>query len=676
MCALVKELADEIRMMELLRGARNIVRIDEYKVLKAADRLQFTICIRMELLTPLGIVLYRLLNQNRLPFLDTHKQLLFPAERKSAIERRLRGENLSVPCAASAVAAEVILKACAYNPDDRYCTAAEMKAALQRVRGVTVDSEGNAAFAKNKLARWIGIAAASLAVVLLLIGARFLIGAPDVPTVPDVTDASDMPGSMDTLDTIDTIDTLDVPETTAAPETTETPPAVVTEARWLTELSVRQLPDKVEYSLGGTLLPSGLVLDALYSDGTVESVRTGIKCSPGTLDTPGVCEIIAEYGGMKTSFTVTVKFTSLISEGVCGDSLIWQLSEDGRLHISGTGAMEEWSNSENVPWASVRGSIRTVEVGEGVSNISAHTFTGCESLTEVILPESVLYVEIPAFAYCPSLTAIRVSADNTAYVDEDGVQFNKSKTTLVQYPAGRIDTSYTVPDGVKTIGASVFFRCGCLTSVKLPWDLRRIEIAAFQRCEALTEVELPDGLTEMGSSAFYGCHTLTEVTIPAGVRVIDLKMFYDCKNLKKVVLENPQTTFSSSGEVFKNTHPDFTLYGYANSSAQIYAEQNGHRFIALDGLVNTCGKEGSSLTYELSAGGTLTIRGTGEMEDWFNSAPWNSERSMIQRVVIEEGVTYIGDYAFSNCVNLTEITIPSTMQRIADSTGRRGKYRV
>lgn len=85
----------------------------------------------------LGIVLYRLLNNNRLPFLDNSKQLLNPNERKLAIERRIRGEALPVPCNASPSMANIILRACAFEPDARFASATEMKQALMDVANGT-----------------------------------------------------------------------------------------------------------------------------------------------------------------------------------------------------------------------------------------------------------------------------------------------------------------------------------------------------------------------------------------------------------------------------------------------------------------------------------------------------------------------------------------------------------
>ncbi len=85
----------------------------------------------------LGIVLYRLLNNNKLPFLDTDKQLLNPNERKNAVERRIKGEALPAPCQASPEMSDLILRACAPNPNARFSSAIEMKEALISVANGT-----------------------------------------------------------------------------------------------------------------------------------------------------------------------------------------------------------------------------------------------------------------------------------------------------------------------------------------------------------------------------------------------------------------------------------------------------------------------------------------------------------------------------------------------------------
>ncbi|MBO4665557.1 MAG: leucine-rich repeat protein, partial [Paludibacteraceae bacterium] len=80
----------------------------------------------------------------------------------------------------------------------------------------------------------------------------------------------------------------------------------------------------------------------------------------------------------------------------------------------------------------------------------------------------------------------------------------------------------------------------------------------------------------------------------------------------------------------------------------------------------TCGKDGDNLTWTLS-GGTLTISGTGEMDEWILQYPsWYPYVSSIKSVVIESGVTTIGAFAFAGCSALASVVIPNTVINIFD----------
>ena len=81
----------------------------------------------------LGIVLYRLLNNNRLPFLETEQQATNAEARTDALNRRLQGEPLPPPSNASRDLANLVLCACAYDPNARFRSAAVMKRALQNL---------------------------------------------------------------------------------------------------------------------------------------------------------------------------------------------------------------------------------------------------------------------------------------------------------------------------------------------------------------------------------------------------------------------------------------------------------------------------------------------------------------------------------------------------------------
>jgi len=86
-----------------------------------------------------------------------------------------------------------------------------------------------------------------------------------------------------------------------------------------------------------------------------------------------------------------------------------------------------------------------------VTSIGDGAFYGCDSLTNVTIPNNVTNIVETAFAGCTNLTAITVDTRNSVYSDVDGVLFNQSLTTLVQYPGG-IGGSYMIPNSVTNIG--------------------------------------------------------------------------------------------------------------------------------------------------------------------------------------------------------------------------------
>jgi hypothetical protein len=87
-----------------------------------------------------------------------------------------------------------------------------------------------------------------------------------------------------------------------------------------------------------------------------------------------------------------------------------------------------------------------------------------------------------------SLTAINVAADNTNYSSENGVLYNKNKTFLYKYPAGKAGTTFTIPNNVTSIRDFAFAGCKSLTSVTIPNSVTSIEREAFRLCTGLTSV--------------------------------------------------------------------------------------------------------------------------------------------------------------------------------------------
>ena len=104
---------------------------------------------------------------------------------------------------------------------------------------------------------------------------------------------------------------------------------------------------------------------------------------------------------------------------------------------------------------------------------------------------------------------------NTAYCSDGGVLFNKDKTTLLQYPAGKTETTYAVPASVTSIAKYAFAGSNALTEVTLPEGLTDIAEYAFAWCRNLTKISLPESLDNIGKLAFVECSALTELTVLA-----------------------------------------------------------------------------------------------------------------------------------------------------------------
>jgi len=130
---------------------------------------------------------------------------------------------------------------------------------------------------------------------------------------------------------------------------------------------------------------------------------------------------------------------------------------------------------------------------------------------------------------------------NSVYSSVDGVLFNKSQTTVIQYPGAKTG-SYTVPKGVTSIAGDAFSFCNGLTSVSIPNSVTSIGGGTFYRCESLTNVNIPDSVTSIGSHAFYACRKLTSIRIPDGVTAIGNATFYYCSGLTNITIPNSVTT--------------------------------------------------------------------------------------------------------------------------------------
>jgi hypothetical protein len=184
--------------------------------------------------------------------------------------------------------------------------------------------------------------------------------------------------------------------------------------------------------------------------------------------------------------------------------------------------------------------------GLPVTSIGYNAFCECTGLTNLTIPNSVTSIGVQAFWRCTSLTSISVDGLNSTYSSVNGVLFNKTQTTLVQYPAGIAATSYTIPNSVTSIGEGAFEYGARLTNVSIPNGVTSIGDYAFWACNSLTNPTIPNSVTNIGDSAFCECTSLASITIPNRVTRIGVGTFGDCTRLTSLTIPDSVTTIGTN----------------------------------------------------------------------------------------------------------------------------------
>ena len=152
--------------------------------------------------------------------------------------------------------------------------------------------------------------------------------------------------------------------------------------------------------------------------------------------------------------------------------------------------MENWSDVDKVPWYSVRSSIKSVVVSDGVTSIGNRAFNGCSSMTNLTIAGKVDTIGSSAFVNCTSLESVEI------------------------------------PEGATTISSGAFKGCTGIKSVTIPDSVKTIGSGAFMDCSKLESVIIPDGVTSLGNDAFDNCTGLGSVAINSGI--YDGDKFTDC----------------------------------------------------------------------------------------------------------------------------------------------------
>ena len=424
----------------------------------------------------------------------------------------------------------------------------------------------------------------------------------------------------------------------------------------------------------------------------------------------------AQYSA-KSTFTYNGNITlyAIWEEG-------WSFDEaTGTLTILGSGDM-----TTSKPWESYLNSIRRVVISDGITSISVGAFQNCVNLTQVQMANSVTKIGANAFRGCSSLETF-LFPNNLKEID--GYAFcGCSSLSEVILPDTVIHLGQSVfcgctavktlvlSKGLKSISSQAFAGCNSLTEVGIPEGVITIEWNAFVNCVELESVTIPSTITTIQRWAFDNSHTkvfisdlkawceidfeneaanplagsslimggstlycngveVVDLVIPQDIKEIKAYAFANCKSLKSVTL--PGTITSIGKQAFNNCSAlqSGTYNGEPDQWLTVQVKDGNELLTSVmhvsSGNGTIIGVCGDQATWEYNyITKTLTVSGTGKMNDSSYSAStlWPIDiNDAIENVVIEAGITSIGDYAFYNCSSLTSIMIPSSVTSIGNN---------
>ena len=233
-----------------------------------------------------------------------------------------------------------------------------------------------------------------------------------------------------------------------------------------------------------------------------------------------------------------------------------------------------------------------------------------------------------------------------------------------------------IPSSVTSIGYSAFFCCDSLSEIVIPSSVTSIGKGAFSSCDSLSEIVIPSSVTSIGDHAFSGCDSLSEIVIPSGVTSIGNYAFSGCSSLKYISI--PKSVIGLNGNPFVEwkgkleclspnfVYEDDILFNKDKSRIISFRNQNIESYV-IPSSVTSIGKGAFTGCYSLSEiviPSSVTSIGDGAF----------SFCRSLSEIVIPSSVTSIGDWAFSNCDSLSEMVIPSSVTSIGDGAFSNCKF--
>lgn len=286
-------------------------------------------------------------------------------------------------------------------------------------------------------------------------------------------------------------------------------------------------------------------------------------------------------------------------------------------------------------------SMTSVVISNGISAIGEESFSGCSGLTSLEIPNSVTSIGNAAFKDCSGLTSVSIPS-NIISISNNLFEGCSSLTSI------------EIPDGVTAIEAGAFYGCRGLTTLKIPDGVTTIGSSAFYGCSSLISMEIPNGVTSIKSSTFSGCSNIISINIPNSVTTIENFAFYGCNNLTSLIVDIQEPLAVSVYTLSNRTNT--TLYVPMGCKAAYEAADYWKDFKEIREFTRD-----NEVTCFIEDDNTVTATGAND--------PTEKNIVIPESVVIDgeaHAVTAIGDGAFKDNTSLALVCIPETVEEIGD----------
>lgn len=311
--------------------------------------------------------------------------------------------------------------------------------------------------------------------------------------------------------------------------------------------------------------------------------------------------------------------------------------------------------------------LSKVKLSDNITSIQKNTFYGCTSLKEISLPYYTSTIGKDAFYNVPleiinigtklksldnlpihlsTLKAINVSEDNFYYSSDNGILYDKKKSSLIRFPAAINKTEYKSPDTLLNICESAFANNSSIRNVYLYEKCSSVEPTAFQNCTHLDKIYFYNKNCEIYMSK----NTIYEDAVINGYKDSTAEEYANTYGRAFNTLPASTTTISTTTTTTTSTTSTTTTTATTTTTTLK--------------IVNK-GMYGDNLTWTLDNNGTLTINGIGEMADYdYQDRPWHKYAHNVKNVVIANGITNIGNNAFYDFMYLKSASIPNSVTTI------------